>query len=195
MKSGQVLKRLRITRPTLTRYVKDGKIKVKLLPNGQYDYDENSVYQFLNKDIKRRNVIYARVSTAKQKQDLENQVDTLISYMNHNGFGVDKVYKDIKSGMHFDRKEFQRLLNSVMNNEVERVFITYKDRFARLSFDLMVKLFSNFGTEIVVINKIENNEEKELYEDLMSVIHSFSMKLDNEKRKKLKEEIKLATES
>ncbi len=35
MKSGQVLKRLRITRPTLTRYVKEGKIKVELLPNGQ----------------------------------------------------------------------------------------------------------------------------------------------------------------
>ena len=52
MKSGQVLKRLRITRPTLTRYVKDGKIKVELLPNGQYNYDDNSVYQFLNKDLK-----------------------------------------------------------------------------------------------------------------------------------------------
>ncbi len=97
--------------------------------------------------------------------------------------------------MHFDRREFQKLLNSVMNNEVERVFITYKDRFARLSFDLMVKLFSNFGTEIVVINRVENNQEKELYEDLMSVIHSFSMKLDSGRRKKLKEEVKVVTES
>ncbi|HHD80482.1 MAG TPA: IS607 family transposase [Campylobacterales bacterium] len=173
----------------------EGKIKVELLPNGQYHYDDNSVYQFLNKDLKRRNVVYARVSTAKQKQDLENQVDTIISYMNKNGFGVDKVYKEIKSGMHFDRREFQKLLNSVMNNEVERVFITYRDRFARLSFDLMVKLFSNFGTEIVVINKIESNEEKELYEDLMSVIHSFSMKQYSDRRKKLKEEVKRVTES
>ena len=195
MKSGQVLKTLRITRPTLAKYIKEGYIKGKLLPNGQYDYDTNSVYSFLNKGFTRKTVIYARVSTAKQKPDLENQVNTLISYMNEKGIGVDEVYKDIKSGMHFDRKGFNELLDAVMNNEIEKVYITYKDRFARLSFDLMVKLFSNFGTEIVVINKIENNQEKELYEDLMSVIHSFSMKLYSGRRKKLKEEIKDVTKS
>ena len=115
--------------------------------------------------------------------------------MNQNGVGVDKIYKDVKSGMHFERKEFKKLLDDVMNNEVEKVFITYKDRFARLSFDLMIKLFSSFGTEVVVINKIENNQEKELYEDLMSVIHSFSMNIDDERRKKLKEELENVTKS
>jgi putative resolvase len=168
VKAKEVLKILRITRPTLTKYVKEGVIEVETLVNGRYNYIDKSVYQFLNKEMKRKTVVYARVSTQKQKKDLENQVQTLINYANNNGCKVDEIYKDIKSGMHFERKGFQELLNSVMNNEIEKVFITYKDRFARLSFDLMEKLFKNFGTEIVVINRIENNED-DICEELFEV--------------------------
>ena len=73
MKAKQVFKLLKITRPILCSYVRDNKIKATKLPNGYYDYDENSVYQFLGElspySIK-INVIYARVSTYKQKSDL-----------------------------------------------------------------------------------------------------------------------------
>ena len=61
MKANEVLNLLRITRPTLTKYVKEGIIKVDKLPNGRYEYDSNSVYSFLNKDVKRKTYIYARV--------------------------------------------------------------------------------------------------------------------------------------
>lgn len=77
MKANEVLKLLRITRPTLTKYVKDNLIKVEKLPNGRYEYDSESVYSFLNKDIKRKTYIYAGVSTAKQKSDLNNQIELL----------------------------------------------------------------------------------------------------------------------
>ena len=72
MKSNKVLKLLNITRPTLSSYVKKGWLKATMQPNGYYNYDEESVYKILNKDIERKNVIYARVSTTKQKKDLEN---------------------------------------------------------------------------------------------------------------------------
>ena len=72
MKSNKVLKLLNITRPTLSHYVKIGKLKATMQPNGFYDYDEESVYKIINKDIERKNAIYARVSTLKQKRDLEN---------------------------------------------------------------------------------------------------------------------------
>ena len=81
MKSKQVLELLKITRPTLTSYVKTGKIKVIVLGNGYYDYNKEDVYKFLNKSI-RTNVIYARVSTHKQKNDLANQVLQLIEHCN-----------------------------------------------------------------------------------------------------------------
>lgn len=60
MKANEVLKLLRITRPTLTKYVKEGLIKVEKLPNGRYEYDSESVYSFLNKDMKRKTYIYGR---------------------------------------------------------------------------------------------------------------------------------------
>ena len=64
MKAQQVLQTLRITRPTLGKYCKEGKIRYSVLPNGRYDYYEDSVYAFLNKEVPRQTVIYARVSTA-----------------------------------------------------------------------------------------------------------------------------------
>ena len=67
MKSKDVLKLLKVTRATLTAYVKSEKIKVTKLSNGYYDYDDKSVFAFLKKDV-RTNVIYARVSTNKQKK-------------------------------------------------------------------------------------------------------------------------------
>ena len=45
MKCKEVLKILKVTRPTLTSYVKSGQLKVTVLPNGDYDYDEDSVLQ------------------------------------------------------------------------------------------------------------------------------------------------------
>jgi len=67
LRSGEVLQLLQISRQTLGRYVKNGTIKVTELPNGRYDYDEQSVYQIFNKGVSRKTYIYARVSTAKQK--------------------------------------------------------------------------------------------------------------------------------
>ena len=59
MKAVEVLKILRIHRNTLSKYVKNGIIKASVLPNGQYDYDDNSVYAFLNKDVPRKKYVYA----------------------------------------------------------------------------------------------------------------------------------------
>jgi predicted site-specific integrase-resolvase len=85
MKAAEVLNLLRISRPTLTNYVKQGYLKVATLPNGRYDYNDKSVYRFMNKDIPRKNVIYARVSTRKQKKDLENQIQLLKHLCFQNG--------------------------------------------------------------------------------------------------------------
>lgn len=75
MKSKEVLKLLKITRQTLTKYVKTGKISTKRNTNGFYDYLDSDVYALMNKNVERINIIYCRVSTSKQKKDLENQID------------------------------------------------------------------------------------------------------------------------
>jgi len=112
MRANKVLNLLQISRPTLTSYVKRGWLEVTKKANGQYDYHEDSVYKFLNKDVKRKTVIYARVSTSKQKKDLQNQIELLKNFCFQNGWVLDTIYQDIASGISFEkRKEFFELLD------------------------------------------------------------------------------------
>ena len=113
MKSAKVLKILHISRQTLVQYVKKKEIRVISLPNGMYDYNDDDVYRKADLASERMNVVYERVSTAKQKADLENQEKMLIDYCNRNGINVSKSYKDVASGMNFDRKQFKVLLEEI----------------------------------------------------------------------------------
>lgn len=190
MKSCDVLRILQITRPTLTKYVKEGKINVVKKGNGQYDYDEGSVYKMLNKDIVRKTYLYARVSTSKQKKDLENQVDLLKNYCFQNGLQINGIYTDIASGVSFEkRSDFFKLLDEVIAGKVNKIVITYKDRLSRIGFDLFVYLFRKYGCEIIVISEVgsEKLDSQEIFEEIVSLLHCYSMKLySNRKVNKIK---------
>lgn len=186
MKASKVLKLLQVTRPTLCRYVKEGKILGKQLPNGYYNYNEESVYKFLDNELHRGAVIYCRVSNPSQKNDLHNQRNQLEEYCIKNGIQVSDVYSDIGSGINFDRKEFQRLLNDVINHKVSTVFITNKDRLSRISFDMFKNLFNEFNCEIVIINDVDNEKliEKEIFGEIASMLHCFAIKMYSSRSKK-----------
>lgn len=191
MKAHEVLKLLRISRPTLTKYVKSGLIKIRVLPNGFYDYDKESVYKFLTKDINRQNYLYARVSTSKQKKDLENQIELLKQYCFSSGIQIHGIYSDIASGISFEkRKGFFELLDEVTNNKVNKVIITYKDRLSRVGFELFKYCFDKYNTEIHVISEVGNKklDSQEIFEEIVSLLHSYSMKLySSRKARKIKE--------
>lgn len=191
MKSAKVLKILHITRQTLVQYVKRKEIRVVLLPNGTYDYNDDDVYRKAGLASERMNVVYARVSTVKQKADLENQVEILINFCNKNGVKVNKTYKDVASGMNFDRKQFKVLLNEILDFKVGKLYITYKDRLSRISFDMFKRLFSEFGCEVIVINDTdEKTDETEIFEEIISMLHCFSMRMYSRRRKRKLELIK-----
>ena len=191
MKSAKVLKILHITRQTLVQYVKRKEIRVVLLPNGTYDYNDDDVYRKAGLASERMNVVYARVSTAKQKDDLENQVEVLVNFCNKNGVKVNKTYKDVASGMNFDRKQFKVLLNEILDFKVGKLYITYKDRLSRISFDMFKRLFSEFGCEVIVINDTdEKTDETEIFEEIISMLHCFSMRMYSRRRKRKLELIK-----
>ena len=186
MKAKEVLKILKISRPTLTKYVKEQKILVQELPNGFYDYDEDSVLKVAKISTERNSVIYARVSTSKQKKDLENQIQTITEYANKNGYKIDGVYSDISSGLNYDRKSFSELLNLILERKVKNVFIKDKDRLTRVSFDLWKNLFKQFNCNLIVVNETQNNEteEKEIFADIISLLHCFAMRMYSSRRKK-----------
>lgn len=187
MKASEVLTLLNITRPTLCSYVKNGTLKVSRLGNGYYDYDKESVYKFLNKDeIHKYNVIYCRVSTHKQKNDLANQVLSLVEYCNDKDIKIDKIFQETASGIDFERKEFSKLINEVINGKINNIYITYKDRISRLSFITLESMFKKFGTNIIPIhNKDHGNIEEDLFEELINIIHLFSTKIYSKRRKEI----------
>ena len=190
MKANEVMKLLQISRSTLLRWRKDGILKATKLPSGQYDWDANSVFKILNKGEIRGVYLYARVSTPKQQQDLENQIENLQSFAMKNGCQVKGLYKDIASGISFEkRKEFFELLDLVIGGKVSKVIITYKDRLSRVGFDLFKYLFSKYHTEIIVMSELtdKKTDQQEIFEEIISLLHAFSMRMYSSRRKKIKE--------
>ena len=116
MKAGEVLKLLKISRPTLKKLREKNILKSTKLLSGYYDFDEESVYLYLNKGVKRKNYIYARVSTNKQKQDLINQVNILKNFCFQQGIQINGIYQDIASGIDFEkRKQFFDMLDDILD--------------------------------------------------------------------------------
>lgn len=127
----------------------------------------------------RRDVVYARVSSHDQKNhgDLDRQIRFLIDQ--NNDLQNVLVLSEVGSGLNDNRKRLQQLLKMVMNDEVNRIFVTYKDRLTRFDFHYIETMCREKGVEIVVMNqKTEKlSVEQELTEDLMALIASFSGKL------------------
>ena len=98
--------------------------------------------------------------------------------------------------MNFDRKQFMSMLDDILEYKVDAVYITYKDRLSRISFDMFQKLFGEFGCKIVVINDTEDakSNETEIFEEIISMLHCFAMKMYSKRRKKklqlIKEDLK-----
>ncbi|EMT39574.1 putative site-specific integrase-resolvase [Thermoanaerobacter thermohydrosulfuricus WC1] len=185
MKAKEVLELLKISRPTLTKYVKEGKIRVTVMPNGFYDYNEEDVYKIFMKGVERKTYIYARVSTPKQKKDLENQIELLKQFCFSNGYKIHGVFSDITSGISFEkRNEFFKMLDDVLAGKVERVIIAYKDRLSRAGFELFKHLFRKFNTEMIVVSEVGNEEldSQEIIEEIISLLHCYSMKFYSKRK-------------
>ena len=192
MKAKEVLQILRVSRPTLTKYVREGLVKVTLKGNGQYDYDADSVYQMLNKDVVRKTYVYARVSTPKQKHDLDNQVQLLKTFCFQNGYVLNGVYQDIASGISFEKRtQFFELLDEVLAGKVKRVVITYKDRLSRVGFELFSHLFAKHGCELIVMSEVGSTklDSEEIFEEIVSLLHCYSMKLYSKRKNKVIKEL------
>ena len=188
MKSKEVLKILGVTRTTLTKYVKEGTIKVTKMKNGYYNYDDDSVYAFIGLKKKKHNskiISYARVSTQNQKEQLKAQSNRIYESCISKGIVLDEQIEDIKSGMSFDRKGFDKLCQEVIRGNVEMIVIENKDRLMRFGYEMFEKFFRYFGTKILVLNDEISNKsyEQELTDDLISIIHYFSMKSYSHRRK------------
>ena len=148
-------------------------------PTNRRYYTEEQYLEYIGQSTSnnRKNVAYARVSTYGQKDDLKNQIDFIRQYANAKGVILDETITDIGSGLNYNRKKWNQLLEEVMDNQVDTIFITYKDRFIRFGYDWFERLCKMHNTEIVVLNNIETSPTQEMVDDMISIVHVFSCRL------------------
>jgi len=99
---------------------------------------------------------------------------------------VDGIYKDVASALDFDSREaFMELLEEVMNYRIERIVVAYRDRLTRIGWNFFENFFRKFGAEVVVVHDYipEKTDMEELMEEIMTLLHSFSMKFYSRRRK------------
>lgn len=162
---------------TLQRWDNDGKLKAFRTPTNRryYTYEQYLEYTGIHKETDiRKIVIYTRVSTSNQKDDLKNQVEFLRQYANAKGIIVDEVIEDYGSGLNYNRKKWNRLIDSCMKNEISTIIITHKDRFIRFGYDWFESFLAKFNVEIIVVNNESLSPQEELVQDIISILHIFS---------------------
>lgn len=179
LKPKDFAEKIGVTVKTLQNWDNDGTLKAQRTPTNRRYYTEEQYLEYIGqgKSSQRKVVAYARVSNAGQKDDLANQVEFLRNYANGKGIILDEVITDIGSGLNYKRRKWNQLLDSIMSNEIDTVYITYKDRFIRFGYDWFEKLAHKFNTQIVVLNNPDLSPTEELTEDLVSIIHVFSCRI------------------
>ena len=197
-KPGQIAKLLNVTPKTISNYCDKKLLIASVDPKSNRRFiTADSLLDFLqkknmiNNEDERSDVIYARVSTKKQEDDLKRQINRLkIFAIDFNPKNL-IVKSDIGSGLNDNRKELNQLLNLVQNNKINRIFIMYKDRLTRFGFNYIKQICDFHNTEIIVISNEENDKSisEELAEDIIAVIHSSASKLDG-----MRHEISKATD-
>lgn len=165
---------------TLQRWDREGTLRANRTPTDRRYYTYEQYLQFkgvhTEQDI-RQTVIYARVSTRNQKEDLRNQISFLRQFCNARGMIVDQCIEDYGSGLNYNRKKWNHLLDEVMEGKIKTIVITHKDRFIRFGYDWFEAFCMKFHTNILVVNNEELSPQEELVEDIVSILHVFSCRL------------------
>ena len=177
MSPKEFASRIGVSVKTLQRWDVSEKLIAHRTPTNRRFYTEdqyNKVMNIVENDDTRKNVIYARVSSAGQKDDLKNQVEFLKTYCNANGVIINDVITDIGSGLNYNRKKWNVLLDEVISGKINKIYIAFPDRFIRFGFDWFKQFCEKFDTKIIVVNNEKHSPEQELTEDIINIIHVFS---------------------
>lgn len=119
---------------------------------------------------------YSRVSSAKQKSDLDRQKQRLNEFCFNKGLSIAYAYTEVASGLNDNRRELFRLIDKVKKQPSSILVIEHKDRLTRFGYNYLKRLFTELNCQIIVVNTTQTDEQ-DLVADLSSVIYSFCAKL------------------
>lgn len=177
---------LGVSAQTLRNWDKNGKLHPHHTSgNGYRYYSHEQLNQVMNikPNLDRIVIGYCRVSSNKQKDDLERQIENMKLYLTAQGKPFE-IISDIGSGINYKKKGLKELIKRISQNKVEKVVVLYQDRLLRFGFELIEYIASLYNCDIEIIDNTEKTEQQELVEDLVQIITVFSCKLQGKRANK-----------
>ncbi len=173
---------------TLQRWDRDGILIAKRTPTDRRYYTHEQYLEYTGRTAKdKKTVVYYRVSTHGQKNDMLSQKKALEEFCTAKGLAVSQWLHDIGSGLDYKRKHFLQIMKMVETGEVSEIVIAHKDRLVRFGFEWFESFCEDHGTEIIVMNQESLSPEEEMVQDLLSIVHCFSSRLYGLRKYKNKE--------
>ena len=187
---------LKVHQRTLYLWDKKGLIEVKRSPGGKrfynvkkyldertinkVNYIEDIVEDIIEEDEKKYekkdlNIIYVRVSSVSQKNDLERQKKDLM-----NKYKDYLVIEDIGSGLNLNKRGIRKIIKLAIEGKVKRLVVAHRDRLTRFGYELIEDLIKSYskGEIIVEYSKEKKSDEEEMIEDLMSILNVYVAKMN-----------------
>jgi predicted site-specific integrase-resolvase len=178
---GQAAKLLGTTVKTLQRWEREGRlVPTARTASNRRRYTESQLRAFLRLEppvAPRRTVAYCRVSSPAQRPDLVNQRRVLEQFAVVRGLAGVEYVEEVGGGLNFGRKRFLSLMDAIGRGELATLVLAHRDRLTRFGFDWFAHYAVVHGCELLVLNQEHLSPEREMMQDLMTIVHCFSSRL------------------
>lgn len=192
---GQFSKQIGKTEQTLRNWDKNGTLRPHHITKSGYRYySQEQLDHFFGlknnkKPIQRKVIGYCRVNSSKEKDELQQQIDYIKTYMYAKGYQFE-IISEIGSGVDYNRKKLNQLIYCITNSEIEKVVVLNKERLLTIGFELIENLCSQYNTKIEIIDSTKIVQKQELIKDFLEITTIFQHNLKEKKINKIKREIK-----
>lgn len=188
-KVGEFGKLIGVSVSTLRRWEREGRLIPERTLGNQRVYTETHIA--LARNIKNgqtpdKAIIYCRVSSSSQKEDLSRQIAAMEQFCMSQGVPITEVISEIGSGLNFKRPKFLRIIQSAIQGEIRWLYVAHRDRLCRFGFELVEQIVQWGGGEIVVANAQSLSPDEELTADLLSIVQCFSSRIYGLRKHKAK---------
>lgn len=190
-KPYQFAKKIGISVSTLRRWDNEGILKARRTQTNHRYYTDEDIQGYKetkDSDKKKLTLVYCRISSANQKDDLKSQQLAMEQFCLAKGLAVDEYLSEIGSGMNLKRSIFLNIMKQIENEEVATLVIAHKDRLCRFGFEFFEHFAKEHGCNLIVVNQPSLSPQEEMVEDMLSIVDTFSNRLES--LRKHKKEIK-----